>query len=228
MLLTYRIMVPQYETEEQFSRLLTFLKQHRAAMDDVCFFTEYWHHGYYPLDQFSDLAVIIARRIETLRAEGFPRVGINLLDTLGHINEAWDYLPPWPYPPMIDQKGNASKCSPCPTNEEYLEYIGKKYTLIARAKPDFIWVDDDIRMQSHGTGDFYGCFCPECIRKSGVGDMDRETLLGCLNSPQGGEARRRWIENNIDVLDRLLHRIEEAVHRVDPQIDLGLMTGGLR
>ena len=224
MKLAYRILPPQYETDEQFARLVTLLKGHRPAVDEISLFTEYWHHSYFPLDRFAARANLLGRRIEQLRREAFACVGINMLDTMGHLNEAWDFLPAMPFPPMVGHDGKLSRCTACPNSPESRQYIREKYRLIAQVHPDFIWVDDDIRMHHHSVD--FGCFCPVCIAKLGHGPQERQSFVAALNAPAGGDLRRAWIEQNAQTLEDLLREIGDVIRQVDPRIDVGLMTGG--
>jgi hypothetical protein len=130
-----------FETDEQFDKLIALLNAHRSAVDEIAFFTDYWHHNYHPLDRFAKLTATMARRVDTLHSAGYRSVGINVLDTLGHIDEAWDFLP-MPFPTEMRQDGTRSKSRVCPSSPEFNAYIPKKYELVAQAKPDFIWVDD--------------------------------------------------------------------------------------
>lgn len=226
--LSFRIVVNRYEEEEQFQQLLAFLSDYKDAVDELAIFTEYWHYGYYPLDAFAARCAIIEDRIERLRAAGFRNVGINMLATLGHFPESWDWLPALPYQAATGPDGTESTSSFCPNSEEFRAYIAEKYRLTALAKPAFVYVDDDIRMFALGTD--YACFCPTCvgIYNSNYGiDYTREQLVKELNASEGGIHRERWVAQNIASIARLLEHIAEAVHAVDASIELGLMTVSL-
>ncbi|RKP58310.1 hypothetical protein D7Z26_02085 [Cohnella endophytica] len=226
--LSFRIIVNRYEDEEQFQQLLTFLTEYKDSIDELAIFSEYWHFGYYPLDEFSARCDIIENRIERLREAGFRNVGVNMLSTLGHFPEAWDWLPALPYQGAVGPDGTVSTSSFCPNSAEFRTYIARKYILAAQTKPDFIWVDDDVRMFALGVD--YACFCPECLRiynHKYASDFTREQLVNELNSSEGGIHRERWVSQNIETIERLLAHIAEAVHSVDASIELGLMTVSL-
>ncbi|QGQ99681.1 hypothetical protein EHS13_34890 [Paenibacillus psychroresistens] len=226
--LSFRIVVNRYEDEEQFQQLIAFLLEHRDCIDELAIFTEYWHYGYYPLDKFGAICSIIDNRTERLRALGFKNVGSNMLATLGHFPEAWDWLPALPYQGAMAPDGSVSTSSFCPNSAEFRAYIAQKYILTAQAKPEFIWVDDDIRMFALGVE--YACFCPECLQiynQNHNYEFTREQLVSELNASGGGLYRERWIQQNIETIERLLVHIAEAVHSVDETIELGLMTVSL-
>ena len=224
MTLSYRISVELLGSDDQFDRLLDTLRRHRPAVDEISLFTEYWHHAYMPLDAFAERAALFGRRIVQLRGDGIASVGINMLDTLGHVDEAWDFLPALPFGAMVGHDGRVSACSFCPNSPEFRDYIREKYRLIARQRPDFIWVDDDIRMHHHGVA--WGCFCPECLERFAGGTFDRERLVARLNAPDGGDLRRGWVEQNATVLEELLAAVAAVIIEIDPAIDVGLMTAG--
>ncbi|SDW05792.1 hypothetical protein [Paenibacillus sp. CF384] len=228
MKLSFRIGVSRYEREDQFQELLTFLLRHRNCVDELTLFTEYWHYGYYPLGEFAKRCDILKNRMERLRFHGFRNVGMNMLSTLGHMPEAWDWLPELPHQGAVGWDGKVSTCSFCPNSAEFRTYIGHKYTMAALAQPAFIWLDDDLRM--FGIGVDYACFCDTCIGIYNDGHQTaytREELVGVLNSPEGKTHREHWVQQNIATIESLLQHIAETVRKVDPRIELGLMTVSL-
>ena len=227
MKLAQRISVALCETEAKFVRLLEFLRRHRAAVDEVALMTDSWY-GYQPMAEVERIAALLADRIPRLRAAGIRSVGVNVICTMG-FDHVWDFIPAMLFPPMVGHDGTASKNCPCPNSPDFRKYIRQRYTLFARSKPDFIWVDDDVRMHHHGMGGLdFACFCPTCVKRFAHDRFaSRAALVAKLNAPDGGAWRQRWITNNVRVIDDLLRLIERAVHRVDPGIELGLMTAGV-
>lgn len=71
MILSYRISTRQLETDQQFARLVGFLQEHRTVIDELSLFTEFWHHGCYPLDRFAAWAAVLAQRLAQLCQQGF-------------------------------------------------------------------------------------------------------------------------------------------------------------
>jgi hypothetical protein len=154
--------------------------------------------------------------VRALKQAGIPSVGINVLATIGHANEAWDYNAPLPFQPMVGHDGLVSRGCACPNTKEFRNYVRAKYELVAKAKPDFIWVDDDIRMHQHGVA--YGCFCTTCLeifnRISGGQLHTRESLVAALNDPARRELRLAWVEQNIRSLESLLADVcQDRPHR---------------
>jgi hypothetical protein len=225
--LSWRIGLPQWESDDAFEKLLTLLSEHRSVVDEVCLFETITHHLYIPLDDYSRRMELAAKRLDAFRRAGIPAVGINVLCTIGHLNEAWSYMPPLPFQPMVGHDGSVSTGCACPNTPEMRAYVKAKYELVAKAGPDFIWVDDDIRMHHHGVA--FGCFCPTCLAqfaKRAGETFTREALVESFDDPAAGRIRELWIEQNIATIESLLADVKEAVHRVDPRIELGLMTAG--
>jgi hypothetical protein len=106
-------------------------------------------------------------------------------------------------------------------------YVRAKYRLVAKARPDFIWVDDDIRMHWHGI--LWGCFCPTCLglfaQRAGR-SYSREALVKAFDDPDAENVREAWIEQNIASLESLLADVAVAIHEVDPGIVIGKMSCG--
>lgn len=225
--LAWRIGFPHCESAAEFARLLKFLKQHGPVVDEVALFDSVTHHLYIPLDVIAKRAKVLGKRVRALKQAGLPSVGINVLTTIGQIDEAWDYNVPLPFQPMVGHDGSVSKGCACPNTKEFRDYVRAKYELIAKARPDFIWLDDDIRMHQHGVA--YGCFCPTCLAISNQATGSRhtrESLVAALSDPARGELRQAWIGQNIRTLESLLSDVAKVVRAVEPGIATGLMHAG--
>ena len=151
-----------------------------------------------------------------------------MLDTIGHLDEAWDVLPALPFQKMVGHDGTVSRSVVCPNDPSFQVYIQDKYKLIAEASPDFIWVDDDTRLYYHPSV-IFACFCPICVslfnRNYDV-NYKMEALVDRLNAVEGGELRAQWVELNATTITSLMRNIARAVYAVNDQIELGLMTTG--
>jgi hypothetical protein len=223
LVLAYRIMPGQWKSDEQFARLLALLNRNRHAVDEISLFDETFPRpACRSLDQLEDIADRLKRRIAELRRSGFHSVGINVIYTIGHLDFAVGF-PPMPVPPAVGHDGTVSNGCACLNHPEFRAYIKKRYALMARAKPDFIWVDDDMRMSHHGPT--YPCFCSLCLERFGHG-TDRVALVEQLNAPGNGDLRRAWTEFCAASLESLCADIRKAVTEMDPAIQLGQMTIG--
>jgi len=223
LVLAYRISPTQWETDKQFARLLALLSAHRRAVDEVALFDDDFPRACASLERLEQDAGALKRRISELHGLGFRRVGINVCYTIGHGDMPGAFMTPLPVQPAVGHDGTVSNACACPNSPEYRTYIKKRYALMAGVKPDFIWVDDDIRMSHHGPT--YPCFCPICLGKFGRG-IDRVALVEQLNTPGNGDLRRAWTEFCAASLQGLCADIRQAVAETDPTIELGLMTIG--
>ncbi|MDR1901118.1 MAG: hypothetical protein LBQ88_02380, partial [Treponema sp.] len=200
----YRIGYMRYRTDEEFEKLKDFVVRHSEVIDELALFCEFSHHGYFPPEWWVELGQVLTGRISALKALGIPSVGLNVLCTIGHLNEAWDVLPKPPLGTMIGADGQSTPSCLCPNAPGFAEYITGKYKALAVSNPDFIWLDDDIRMDHHGVA--YPCYCPHCLKKfneASEGVYTRETLTAALNSPEGNGVRKAWTAFLDDTLTAL-------------------------
>lgn len=223
LILAYRIGVGQWGPGPQFRRLLDLLAENRQGVDEISLFDEdFPRPAAVPLETLAPIYDAMAGRIKQLREAGF-RAGINVICTLGHQNVTGVPLPKLPVQPMVGHDGKVSNACVCPNSTEFHAYIKERYRLAARAKPDFVWVDDDFRSSHHGV--LYPCFCPICMKKFGR-ERTREALVAKLNAPANIELRRAWTEFCAASLESVAADIGGAVRQVDPAIEVGLMTIG--
>ena len=202
--------------------------RHRGVTDDVTFFTSDTHPPL-PLEIIEERAALLARRMPQVRERGY-RTGINVLSTIGHHNENLRNSLSGDYTWMMDIGGGVCKGTLCPNDERSRRYVEQLYTLIADAGPDYIWIDDDVRLYGHSPI-LAGCFCDKCLSlfegNFGAG-FTRESLQEAFNNgavEKKLEVRLQWLEHNRNTISSLLALIEQTVHRAKPGLPLGFMTG---
>lgn len=224
----FRISNDRYFDDKEFKKHIEFVKKNIDTIDEVAIFFEYCHHAYMPEKELRDRAELLKKRIEAYRAAGVKSVGINVLNTIGQTEEAWDIMQTPPFQTMVGYEGFVSKACLCVNTKEFEDYTVFKYTLLAKTNPDFIWLDDDMRIENHGSQ--FPCFCDSCLssfnEKYGY-SFTRESLVEMLNSPKGSEVRQRWIKSNHDKLYNVAKLCERVIHEINPSIVTGLMGGGV-
>lgn len=213
-------------TDAEFEKNLETIKKNIDVVDEVAMFTEPNHHGYTPIEEVKRVAEILERRIKTFKEIGVPRVGINILCTIGHTEEGADSTEKGDLQYMLNIDGVESRSCLCPTNDKYLEYIYEKYAIYSRIGADMIWLDDDIRPVSHGVVKGEGCFCPDCINKLNQRtgkNYDIEYIRA--NWKTDKTLRDECAESSNDTMIKLFRTIRRAIRDNDPKADIGYMSG---
>lgn len=224
MKIAQRIHIYPFLEDEAFGRLLAFLEEYRDCFDELTITTDYHHHGAIPLSELRPQAEILARRIRTLKEHGFRSVGFSVHSTFGHIDEGHEYYGQ-PFHPMMSPAGELAKGCFCPQHADMRAFILEKYRMYAQCRPDFMWVDDDVKYFLNGIQ--CACFCPECIKRFNrkmSTDYTRETLTAAMNEPNAVELRNAWVGDISDRITELFAEIGETVRAVDAQIRLGFQT----
>jgi hypothetical protein len=225
--ISFRIGVPQWLSETRFNELLDLFERNSGVTDEITFFTSATHAPLPPA-VFSERASILKSRMEQARKHGF-KTGINILTTIGHHNENLDNSLSGDYTFMTNIDGQVCHGSYCPNDEKMRGYIRNIYELAARANPDYIWIDDDVRFGHMPIG--YSCFCDNCLQifseEYGV-LYSRESLKKAMNTGNTADKlkiRKAWLQHNRNTISKLFMLIEGTVHSSDRSIRLGFMTG---
>ncbi len=226
--ISFRIHATTWLSDASFNELLALFEKYKDVADELTFFTSETHPCL-PLDVIRKRAGLLARRMDQARLRGY-RAGINLLSTVGHHNENLSDSLTGDYTPMTDIEGKVCLGSLCPNDENLRTYVRDVYRALAEARPDHIWIDDDVRLFGH-MPIAAACFCDNCLaiyeRESGR-RHSRGTLQEAFNSGTVAERlenRKSWLAHNRKTIARLFELIERTVHAVNPALPLGFMTG---
>jgi len=224
---SFRIGTATWIPEARFDEQMALFEKYKGVTDEVTFFTSETHPCL-PLDVIQERARLLARRMDQVRALGY-RTGINLLATIGHHNENVPNSLAGNYTPMTNIDGQVCEGSRCPNDEKMREYIRAVYQALTAARPDYLWIDDDVRYGHMPIG--MGCFCENClsIYTQEIGTRHtRESLKEAFHTGKMEEKlrhRKAWLEHNRQTIVRLFELIEKTVHAIAPAMPLGFMTG---
>jgi hypothetical protein len=225
---SFRVSVPQWMSEERLEGLLALLEKHQGAADEITLFHSITHAPL-PLDEVQRRIDVAGHRMARIRQLGY-RTGINVLTTIGHHEEDLSNSLTDDYTPMTDIHGNVCRGARCPNDPRMQEYIRRLYQIVASVDPDYIWIDDDVRLAGHMPVHLT-CFCDHCLaifaEDTGT-PYTREGLRGAfVTGPEADRLalRRAWLAHNRATIARLFALIETTVHGQKPDLPLGFMTG---
>jgi hypothetical protein len=225
--ISFRIGVPLWASEKRCNEVFDLFDKYKGVTDEITFFTSATHPPL-PLNVFKERAEVLKIRMAEARKRGY-KTGINILSSIGHHNENLDNSLHGDYINMTNIDGQICNGSFCPNGENMREYIRSIYESSAKANPDYIWIDDDVRFGHMPIG--LGCFCDNCLhifeKESGM-KYTRESLKKALNEGQVEEKlkiREAWLQHNRNTISGLFTLIEKTVHEISPAMPLGFMTG---
>ena len=225
--ITYSVRIGsgRWESDAMFEDLLQHLTEYRDCIQQVAFFTNNFHAPM-SLELAKERCDLLKDRVARVKALGFS-CGLNILATIGHHPERLEDAAQgdWTYNTNID--GEVCLGSRCMNNPKFLEeYVGPLYRLHCAAKPDFIWIDDDVRAGHLPVG--FVCFCDNCIAKFNKDyhhNFTREELKAALDAEDGIELRKQWLAHQTDKYVALFKFIRQTINECDDSVKLGMMTG---
>ncbi len=223
-----RVSIFNWDNPARLGELLDYLQAHPGAIDEVALFTQISGSAL-PLAAIREHAHGLAEALPQFRALGLT-AGINHLATVGHYDENLAHSLNEPWQRLVDISGAVSKGCYCASDPHVQEYIRQTYTVLAETKPDFIWFDDDLRLEPHGGVVQYPCFCDGCLaifsQETGR-PWQRVALREAFSGGMLDERlslRRQWLEHNRQYAARALRWMRAGVDRVDPDLPLGFMS----
>lgn len=229
--ITYRIPPAFWQSPSRFRALLEELKKQRSGFDDVALFCGFTH-SIRQLDTVRREQPRLRAALADLRQYGIPG-GINLLCTIGHHPENLPDIP-GDMQALTGLDGRICPGSVCPRDQRFRnDYLRGLLAILCECSPDFLWLDDDIRFCGHGELKLV-CFCERCMAEFNQlhhAAFSRETLAAAFDSSDPQESifwRRRWLDFSGAALAGLFACIEQIVHAINPNIELGAMDAGMR
>ncbi len=224
--ISLRVSTHLWMHDQRRAELLELLRERRDSIEEVCFFTSFTH-SVLPHAELARRAERLKAIIPEFKALGL-RTGINHLCTFGHLDENLSNSLAEPWQRITDINGTAAKGSFCPLDPRFQEFTSDCYKLLAEAGPDFIWIDDDVRMGHHPPASF-SCFCDLCLARFGeeTGETWTRERAARVIHAEGAEASRearvKWVAHNRRILDDVFALVREAVDAVNPDLALGYM-----
>ena len=159
-LVSLRISTHLWMNDTRRGELLKLLRDRRDTIEEICFFTSF-SHSVLPYAETEHRAKLLRAIIPEFKALGL-RSGINHLCTMGHLDEDLEHSLNEPWQRITDIDGTEAGGSYCPLDPRFQEFTRDCYRTLAQAEPDFIWIDDDVRMGHHTPAQF-SCFCDLCL-----------------------------------------------------------------
>ena len=218
-----RTYLPTWNYEQRIEEIVRFC--HETDTRHVMLFTDAQHMVWnqLTLDEAEHEAAGIARAMKRLTEENI-RVGIN--SSYNHLQSRWDHRHHNDYDFWSTfADGSCEYRIPCLLDPTLDIYLRKFYTILAKTSPDYIYVDDDHRYMLLGQKNTWGCFCELHLRKFSeltAHVWTIETLNAALFNDQA--VRSRWIDFLGRRLEEIAGIISSAVHAVNPEIEVGMMT----
>ena len=227
---SFRIGMGQSMSDARFNELLALFDKYPGVTDEVTFFTTY-SHGVQKPELFKERVEILGKRIAQAKQRGY-RSGFNILCVMGHHNENLpnSIVDPEKYTQVTDINGATSQGSLCPNDPDLVEQMLWRMQLMLDQKPDYIWLDDDIRLAGHMPVNLT-CFCDNCLKKfeQETGrKWTREEIRAAADSGTLEEKlafRKKMLQHNRDTINRLFEALGGYIHEKDPGMTLGFMTG---
>lgn len=216
---TWRLPAGAWANEKHYAAITNALVANRVTGKIALFVTAqgFMHHPL-GLAELQAQAKLGAERIAHLHALGYE-AGFNLLCVAGHLDEM-----PYNTPKvegaqhLVNAWNQTSPSDFCLWNDAWrTRYLTPALTALAAAKPDFIWLDDDVRT----------CYCPGCLERRHLALGSPATVDGFrawMNDPKDGARNRRaMIAENRAALGEFFAFVAKVVRAVDPQIAIGDM-----
>ncbi|HEY3415475.1 MAG TPA: hypothetical protein VGM23_01210 [Armatimonadota bacterium] len=223
-----RVSTFQWTDPTSCDDIYALVRDYRGLLDEVAFFTGFTHAPL-TVSTIRERAAILTELIPRFKALGLS-VGINHLATLGHLDENLDNSLNEPWQHLVDCSGAVSKSCYCPADPRVKAYTADSYIAWAQAGPDFLWIDDDVRLEGHPPAINVACFCDRCLANFSAehgSAWTREELVAAFGAGTLAERmalRQAWLTHNRGTLTTLLKEIRAAVDTINPALPLGLMT----
>lgn len=225
--LIIRLHPRHHRDQTTLEEMVQLFQSKPGVCDEVWFCTEF---GFPDLKQHRESAEWMAKAAERIRKLSIA-AGLQVANTIGHGGLYANPIMASGKQRLMGHDGAIAPSCNCPRDDEFLDYQRQLADIYAAAiQPSSIWIDDDLRMNSHPPIQ-YGCFCPKCLADFSLLQSrawSREALVAELGKPeQSCQLRLDWVEFSNASLANVARVISEAAVKRAPDCRMGLQQCSL-
>ncbi len=214
------------DTENRTNQLIDFLTKtgiHRVILFSALFNGQ---SSFLPLEYYKKHAKLTGEVKEKLEKLGVE-VGINILYTTGHLY--WEDDGKFDFARAVALDGSPVPSRACIRNDNFIEYVKTYYGYYAELKPSVIFFDDDVRFMAFGGAII--CLCDTHVklisRRCGMKLTREEIYDHVINDyDKDDKIRKAYYDQIKSDRDYLVSEVCEAVHKISPDTEIGIMTDG--
>ncbi|MEO6846753.1 MAG: hypothetical protein ABI254_05815, partial [Chthoniobacterales bacterium] len=175
-----------------------------------------------------DAAAQFLRVKERLASSGV-KAGILIQSLIDH-GERFQPLSPVSFQRIVGFDGAEVRACFCPLDKGFLDYTRDMVTLFSKTNPDFLFIDDDVRLENHAPVR-WACACPlhvEHFNQHANRHDSREEIFEAMKGDDslGFTVRKAWQDSGRESILALMRTIREAIDSVDPTIRCGKCVSG--
>ena len=180
-----------------------------------------------PLEAHKEMADIMKTAVEKCKAAGL-RCTFYLKSMIGHFTCKTYVLP---YTKFVGFNGEESVNECCLMDDGFAEYAATLMSCYAQCGFEKMMLDDDVRSVNHCNGQ-HGCVCDLHLRateKEYGKPLTRQQLMAAFSQFDEESMKIKAAHRKVNFQGQLrfVRVIEQAVHAVDPNVQLGQMISGV-
>ena len=218
-ILLLRFSYQHSNTPERWADMLSILKQHPEACDEVWFSTGTTTP---PMQDHRNHVDVIKKAKQDLSRLGIG-TSLQVQMTIGH-GDASMKPEDWvakTWSGWTGSTGVEAKYCNCPRQPAYLEYVRQMARTYAEVHPRVVWIDDDLRYDNHSPAtqnSRIGCWCATCLADFSQQEgrqWTRQELDQAMGSDK--ELAQRWKMFSIGSLCRVAEIIAQETKNASPE-----------
>lgn len=180
-----------------------------------------------PLEAHREMADILKEAVRRCKAAGL-RCTFYLKSLIGHFTCKTYVLP---YTKFVGMNGEESVNECCLMDEDFARYGAELMSYYAQCGFEAMMLDDDIRSVNHCNGQT-GCFCQLHLAATAAEygkPLTRQQLIDAFSKFDEESMKIKAAHRKVNFAGQLrfVRAIEQAVHKVDPHVQLGQMASGV-
>ena len=220
--LQFRLEIEHTLADGAWAKTSGMLKKAPGLCDEIWFGTGF---GMPRLETHRRNAANIARAAEEMRSLGW-KTALQFQATIGHggaFCEGKDYSGRG-WTGWTNSRGEEDRFCNCPRDPRFLAYMRETAKIYASLHPSSVWIDDDLRIDNHGSissGSLDGCWCGRCIADFNAatgGGWTRATLERAAR--KDAKLRLEYERFSIGSVAAVARAIGEEFHAISPETQL--------